>query len=236
MAYGRDPDRHTRGAGAIAARDNANPAAARARRRVKNARTVAHDRVMRTMTYGPKGGMSSLGALNLGYQGGSGGALRQQDIGFEIGTGRTPKPPSGPSGGSPTISSWTTRGLEQLARPSLATLQTTPRMTLPTDQATPPPVDPGSGWTPQPTTPPPTKTGGTTTRPKKPSSPVVGGGGGGAPWIPPKPVPLPMPDGVELPDVHEGGSKFNAKTAVLVGAAALAAYLLLRKKKGSAPP
>lgn len=227
---------HTRGVGAIASRDAVSPRKAIARARRKVARTNARDRVMRTITYGPRGGMSGLGAANLGYQGGSGGVLRQQDIRFDTGKGTVPTPPTG-SGGATTTSSWTKAGIAMLAAPSSAQFVTVPRMTIPTD---PPPsaTDPNAGWNLTGGSTPVTGSGGKKVVPvSRPGTTTSGGGG--APWVPPKPGPdISMPPDVALPDVPvaSGGLTKNQKIA-LVGAAALGAYLLYKnsKKKGGTP-
>ncbi len=234
MSYGRDPDRNTRGAGAIASRDNAHPSAALARRAGRNRRTVARDRVMRTMTYGPKGGMSPLGALNLGYQGGAsspwtGGVRGGTGLTFEGGQTNVPQVPTAPSGGSPTV---TSPKVTAAVINAMTAMNKAPTLAAryPTTSSPSFPVattDPGTS---APTVPVPSKT---TTKP--PVKGVTVSGGGGV-WTPPRPTGTPLPgfEATDLPDVPAGSAKpsFDIKTAAIVGAAALGAFLLLRKKKG----
>jgi hypothetical protein len=65
MSYERDPYASTRGIGAIAAADLANPSASRARRLQQAKATLARDRQLSRVTLGPRGGLpySSLGAI-----------------------------------------------------------------------------------------------------------------------------------------------------------------------------
>jgi hypothetical protein len=235
MAYGRDPDAHTRGVGAIAARDNAHPQAARARRLAKNRATVAHDRMMRTITYGPRGGISGLGALNLTNVGGGRATV-------------STKPSKGLSFDVPGRVDPLTGGMRPTAGGGAGGGGTTPPIRRPTTTVPgrvtggvftidtsvpplPPMVDPTSDITTGTTPPPPSRPA------PRPSGPIsVPAGGGIVPPPTKAPTPLPEPEEVELPEVPEGEAAptvagISTKTAMLVGAAALAAYFLLRKKR-----
>lgn len=225
MSYGRDPDRHTRGAGAIASRDNVNPAATRARRLARNQQTVAHDRAVRQMTYGPRGG---IGAIDLGMKGQTGGTkggistTTGRGISFDYGTSNQPGMPEAPGGvpkppPPPTFTTSRTHLANPLKRTSVLEQLLEP-LRPPSTVPPPPPLPPPS------------------TRPQP--SPVVtrpttSSGGGGGVWTPTTSKPtVEIPEEVVVPDVPEpaAATAISGKTVAIVGAAALAAYLLLRKK------
>lgn len=222
MAYGRDPDRHTRGVGAVAARDNAHPHAARARRKAINQRTVARDRVLREITYGPRGG---IGAVDVGTRRPS----RMPDTGLTFDGAGKPDPVVGgtggrvgPGGGGGFTSGTTSRtqigsGI-RYAQPFTTSLVIDPIVPPPP----PLPPDPGAG------------SGSGSPRPKLPPAPSGGGGGSWTPTTKPS-VPMPELEPVDLPDVPapSAGISLTPKTLAIGAAAALAAYLLLRKKGSS---
>lgn len=224
MSYGRDPDRHTRGAGAIASRDNVNPAATHARRRARNQQTVAHDRAVRQMTFGPRGG---IGAVDLGMKGGPKGGISTttgRGISFDYGTSNQPGIPEA-SGGvpRPPVSPTTPTSRGQLARPGRFTtaLQQLLEPLRPPSTVPPPPPLPPPSTRPQPSP--------VITRPSSSS----GGGGGGGVWQPTtKPTTtVEIPEEVVVPDVPESAATaISGKTVAILGAAAVAAYFLLRKK------
>lgn len=230
MSYGRDPDRFTRAPGAIASRDNAHPRAARARQAARARATNSRDQVMRTMTYGARGGMSPLGALNLGYQGGSQGGPGT-GIRFDTGTSSTPPIPTGPGGGGPIKTPISTKigSAVGTARQNLRPISTTTQPTPPTRGTT---LDP-TGGAGDPLPPLPLPPMPVPTRPSAPKPTTVVTGGGGGTWTPPTrdPIsPLPMPEPVEIPDVPTTTSSgIDGKTVAILGAAALAAYFILRK-------
>lgn len=243
MSYGKDPDRASRGAGAIAARDKAHPHAARARARMKRKATAAYDRAMSNLTMGAKGGLA-LGAMSRLDQlilekktapsgTGSGGAvlpptstraptpfsfdknmaMLQAAIDRRSSTG----PVKQKLAIRPKIAGWTYGGGDGLTtKPSS---DTTSAPTPPT----PPPV-PTSTTPPAPSA---AKTVGTSS-----SSGAGGGGGvittgGAGPSLPALPDASPLPD--VAPDAQTGSLSNKAKYAI-VGGIALGAYLLMRNK------
>lgn len=234
MSYGRDPDRNSRAPGAIASRDNAHPRKARARQAAQARATTARDRMMRTMTLGPRGGISQLGAVNVGYQGGSGGTARlPTGIRFDVGT--SPQPPVPGGGGiGPGAPTYTTKiGTVAAKYPGLRVISPTPPTRDPGPGHYPTTVDPTGGGSAPPPPPLPTENTKTPPRPRPSTTSPTGGGGGGT-WTPPPPrpqTPLPELAPVEIPDVPVTSSgSIDGKTIAIVGAAALAAYLILRKK------
>lgn len=186
-----------------------------------NRRTVERDRVMRTMTYGPRGGMSGLGAVNLGYQGGAtspwtGGVRGGRGLTFDGGQTNVPQPPT-QSGGAGTITVATQpvatasravmKAVQAMNTASVATVATMPTTSGPTIA--------------------PTRVITT-----KPTTTVVGGGGGA--WVPPpKPaITMPVFEPTDIPDVPAASDTSQIKRVAMIGGAvALAAYFLLRKKK-----
>jgi hypothetical protein len=240
MGYTRDKDAATRGIGAIASRDHANPRAVAMRRaRIAHA-TTARDRALAHMTYGARGGLS-LGAISRA----SAGMLK--DI----------MAPTIKTGGSIEVPPLKTQGLTSIdVRPPLPPVR--PPITqppLPPFPAPSPirdrfnnlairskninavftptviidPVRPSSGNTgivpPKVTTKPPgVVTGG-------------GGGGGGGGYNTGVVGPVDLPPMDPLPDVPEGqdaaahSSLTSNKNLVIAGGVALAAFLYFKNKR-----
>lgn len=102
MSYTRDKDAYTHGSGAIAASDYNNPRRAR-ERRMRLQRTAQRDAMLAGLTYGARGGISSLGLIDANKLGA--GTLRRPVVGdptYDVDPqSRTglQKPPSGGGGG-----------------------------------------------------------------------------------------------------------------------------------------
>lgn len=207
VAYERDSDRKTRGAGAIAAFDQASRnAPVRARRRRQQARaTKVHDARMVAVE---RGALAALGRVNLTsptFRGGerliTGGTMVQSGMFVP----KTPvvglKPPTvmtqSPVAKLPPMSAYT--GGNDLA-------------IGPVDIPPPPPVPPPIAVV-------------------TPKPPTPSGSGGSAPGVTPTGGPGAMTTfdaPVAVPDVP-ASSGTSMKTVLVVGGAALAAYLLFRR-------
>lgn len=248
MSYERDKDKLTRGVGAIAALDHANPR--RYRQRMLRRRAMeARDRELREYTYRPGGGIGrpmGLGMVNLGISptitmGGKGGDLSQYP---------TPKPGgvTGPGGGGGATNPWQINTKLYGGAGTVLQAQPTgykpPGVILPATWPTAggitsfgqpvvgvivDPVRPGAGL----------PTGVSTTTGGK--TPVVvsgGSGGGGGGYYPTATTKPPVP-GMEppaTPDIPDDGGAprgLDVKKLALIGGAAFAAWWLFFRKPTS---
>lgn len=250
MSYGRDPDAYTRGAGAVAAADRVNPRATAARAAGFARALAVRDRALSGLTYGERGGLGNVGlATKVVYKPRTrvlppprrviiapptrtGSSLTTT----RLAVSRTPVPAFTPitppkinagSFGPTAPPSATVRppSIPPLILPPGSTVQYPGQETVVVGLP-PPPIQPA---------PPTRKISELIT--KASGGRVTPAGGGGGTWSPTlkqtAPVPA-MPASVDLPDVESDagapGSEPSTKTIAFVGAAALAAYLLVRNR------
>lgn len=229
MSYGRDGDRHTRGVGAIAAVDGAHPARARARARRVQQSLAMRERAIGGLAYGPGGGLSSLGRINLaniGAQGFRAGQIIAPD--HSGGTGGPGGGVVGPApggatagGGSPrtgvkngpgivlgTGGRTTPKGFE--GRPAMSTVPRQPVIGIP------PKITGGSG------------------KPNSGGSILTGSGGGGGGSSgggSSTTDPDPVVTAPVLPDVPSSTSTSSIPTWALILGAAAGLYLLTKDEE-----
>lgn len=216
MGYMKDPDRYTRGPGAIAAIDGKR----RFRRRVaRSAASERRDRFLAGITYGAQGGLS-------GYD--SFGAIK------DVEDPRDPVPDSGGSGKTPTTS---TR--PPVFRPTYhpTTISRPPR--VPPGGSPYPPPPRGVIVDPAPKAPITGTSSGTVTAGSSSYGGGGGGGGGGGTTYPPAgpdtyPVEPPDTGPGELEIPKSTAPAVNLKTLAILGGAAAGIYLLFFHKKPSA--
>lgn len=249
MSYERDTDSHLKGVGTIAAQAGARPRSS-AKRRMKVARGLrARDRMMASMTMGPRGAISGYGGLGMikipagALQASRASAPVVQNGGVVEG-GLS----MGPTMGG-TISMPTSTGGPGATVKTKASLFTAASGPLGVNQApvsytaipiggststtngngttTTTTIDPTTGGA---TT---TTTATTTTDPGAGTTVVGGGGGAGIP-APGAPDGLPTIIDTTPVDVDDGttGMSTNMKIALGLGAAAAAYFLFFHKKDG----
>jgi hypothetical protein len=219
MSYERDPDRAIKGVGAIAARDAGN----RQRQvlRAKQARaTRARDRSMSHVTYGPRGGMSALGATKLNGGGGTGTSTQLKLTGQTGGLPPPFLPPVKNFGGG------TAANQLPYPYPNMIVVDPVPQPYKdPLTGGTTISIDPNLvGGTPA------TLVGGTTATY---GTGTAGQQSGGTPPSSIDPIMEP-PQTIDLPPIPTPTTDTtdNTKLYLLLGAGALAAYFLFRKKNG----
>lgn len=246
MAYERDKDRYTRGVGAIAALDHANPARMRHRALVRR-RSNRMDSAKAEYTYRPGGGIGAVEALGRVNLSGTKAIVNHYGPAGDLKTSGAVRPPgfTGGGGGMPTSKIPTrlyggagsmlqnpavySSGPGSFKNPGGAPMP--PRPTRPIGPL-PLPTPPGST---------------VTTRPDKGSSSGGGGGGGGGGGWGAGSGTVPSYPGVEepaIPDIPDedtassstSSPSVDLKTVALVGGAAVAAWwLFFRDKKGGTP-
>ncbi len=226
MSYERDPDRATRGPGAIAALDR--PGGRRDQRRIRGAQaTIARDRAMSRVTMGALGRIddtsTKVGATTTrsGASGGSG--ITPAPV------YRPPPPPPLPLG--PVMTTFPTPvlppalPLSTMKPPVLSPGESPPIIAPPVPIYTildPPPVSLPPVLLPP--LPAPAKTSGGMSS----GAGTVMTTGGMSP-----PIYVDPGSGVALPDVPDTTTDHSTRNLLLLGGGALALYFLLRKKRGA---